>query len=160
MSSILGQCKSLLPMLVDSRSSTPRNKLRAGPAAWTARRSSIPLLSCCCSEVIQEKEVRCTCRGAVASAVSLSQLPLAALGPSTATDGQHAIPQAHASLVRAVLACQLAQLLLRYTALAVQQGCQLEPAAVFRLASCASVAARCASSWGQRLAQHRSGEHV
>ena len=78
------------------------------------------------------------CRGAADVAFFLSQARLSDLAPNTTSASQ--LPSTHASLARAVLACRVAQLLLRCTALAVQEESQLEPALVFRLASCVSVA--------------------
>ncbi|GAB4823265.1 hypothetical protein N2152v2_010311 [Parachlorella kessleri] len=76
--------------------------------------------------------------GAADAALTLSRTRLFDLAPNTTSASQ--LPSLCASLVHVVEACRVAQLLLRTTAVAIEQGCELEPSVVFRLASCVGVA--------------------
>ena len=79
------------------------------------------------------------CRATVDLATSLASLTFARSSAKTAQPaGTSSSLLPKLGCVQAV--CELAGRLVAYTVFAVRQGCQLEPAVVFRLASCANVA--------------------
>ena len=81
------------------------------------------------------------------SAVSLSQLQLSSFGPAARSAVGTTTPSASVSLQQLAVslqylaaACRVVNVLLQYVARSLNEGCQLESAAVFRLTSCTSVA--------------------
>ena len=96
------------------------------------------------------KEIVRFCRGAGDAAAVLASLSLEKLSAPTSFTSSP-MPPSHGRLFRAMAALDVANLLLALTLGGLQLGCRLEPTAVQRLVSCASVALGPAAQAAQLL---------